>query len=524
MFIMPVLIEDLKNTYDSISRPVSVGLVRDLINRLGLPNDTRVQYTGSAETIVTHGSQLSAKNNQPIFGFDGKVKVDIDERFMEDSVLSTAVLQTQNTPVFFDGKLGVDIRPVYTQTELAVTFNYTTQSRSQANQWRNSLRRRSAQALMQANLHEFIYSYDVPGSFVAILREIWRLRENVAGYGDSFEQYLRSHFQDRLTIKTDMRAKSAKLSFPEKQLDVQGWFDFTSEPDQIQKEKEGDLWAVSFTYTVQFDKLISMVIRYPIVVHNQLMDKYIDFEKDYDNYDRRRGGTIRAPMLDHFSSARQKLDPHYRGVFMPEFDDWEPRSFSNKLLPILTTLIGVEESDPHQIFNFNDLVEYELSDEFKELLKSEREKVFDYLESSIYIEFFKGREQVTGDSLHLTEDLDLRTSVAMNPRDVHHVRINIVRDFTTLSDNATKRLAEHVDMTYGLVDYLDQITTSDYEKRAESGERLVDKLEVVADKIITKKSIKLVSDKLMKGVPPYRASHEKVMRTVMACGIVVHKK
>ena len=246
---MPSIVLEVPETYDSITRPVAVGMVRDLINRLDLPNDDdTIKFLGSAEKTLQTASALANKNNNPSFPFTGEVRIELDEEYLEDGILTTAVQRRDNNAIFDDPRLLVHIRPVYTKTQATVSLRYRTPNRNFALRWRDTLRRKMTQGT-QAMLHELIYHYSTPAVFHRILEEIHRLRENVAGYNEDFNTWLRNCYDERMTILSNLSGSRGLVSIPEKQIQVQGWLSFITEPPEPTKTQEGETWEVGFDYT-----------------------------------------------------------------------------------------------------------------------------------------------------------------------------------------------------------------------------------------------------------------------------------
>jgi len=452
---MPTIALEIPETYDSITRPVTAGIVRDLINYFELPNDTSVRYMGNAGEVAQRGSQLADTRPNLHFPFGERVDVELTETYLEEGVLNTAVKRRDNNPVFMDQGLLVSMRPVYTKTEATISFRYRATNKTQAYKWRDTLRRRMTQGT-QALLHELIYHYPIPPVFHAILREIHTKRETVAGYGDAFTDWLRDHYDPRMTVLSNLDGSRGAVAIPEKQIQVQGWLSFESDPDEPEKDREGDTWILSFDYTFQYDKITAMVMDYPIVVHNQLLDdKYLNLEKPYNPYDVPRKPSFTGRLNDSFSRINYNPDTAFQGVVMPDFDDWRPTGNNFKEVPILTSLIGVELDYPHRVVNLTDLGEVSLTQSVINFLFRERQYLTTYLSSAFHVTFYRGKTVLSSESIYVDEDLNVRTKEPLNPRDVHHVRISLITDLRNLSSRAQESLRRDPEVCFQVVDVLD---------------------------------------------------------------------
>jgi hypothetical protein len=452
---MPHLALEIPEVYDSVTRPVTLGLVRDLVDRLSLPKDTLTHYQGAAETLAQTGSTLGAQNTKAAFPYTGKVQVSVEETYLDTAILTTAITRYDNNYIFFDPALKVAMWPIYTKTEAVVNFKYRATSRTKALQWRDSLRRRMTQQ-QQSLLHEIIYHYSIPPVFHEILKEIWRKRESIAGYGEDFLTWIRNCYDFKMTVLSTLSGEQGLVTIPEKQIQVQGWFSFLTEPDAIEKSQEGETWEVTFDYTIQYEKVTGMVLQYPIVVHSQLLDtKYLCTETPYNPYNEPHKPSKSGRLNELFSKTNYNTEPVFVGVRLPTYDDWKPKSDNYLTFPIFTSLIGVDPADPHQIVNFLDLGETALTQTVANFIFRERHTVLYYTKCVFHITFFKGERQLDPSNLILDADLNLRTTVPMDLREVYHVKLAILTELSLLSEEARTALRNDPMVCIQVFDLLD---------------------------------------------------------------------
>lgn len=452
---MPTVALEIPETYDSITRPVTTGVVRDLIEYFELPNDTNVRYTGSAQEMAQRGSALADHRSNLHFPFGNRVNVELVETYLEEGVLNTAVKRRDNNFVFLDPQLLVSMKPVYTKTEAVISFRYRTTSRVQALKWRDTLRRKLTQGT-QAILHEIVYHYPTPPVLHAILEHIHTKRETVAGYGDSFTEWLKQHYDPRMTVLSNQSGSRGAVVIPEKQIQVQGWLDFASTPDEPEKQEDGDTWTISFDYTIQYDKVTAMVLDYPIVVHNQLLDdKYLDYQEPYNPYEVPRNPSHTGRLAETFSKTNYSFDYAFEGVKIPTFDHWKPRGNSYREVPVFTALAAVELDDPHQIANLLELGDTHFTQSVLNFLYRERYYLTTHLASVFHVTFYRGNLPLSANDYYVDEDLNVRSKKALNPRDVHHFRVAIVTDLGSLSRRAKDALRRDPEVCFQVVDVLD---------------------------------------------------------------------
>ncbi len=539
---MPSIALEVPETYNNITRPITVGMVRDLIKRFKLPNDTKVAFAGGAETIAHEGSTLASVNNDAIFPFHGKVNVEMEEMYIEDNILTTAIKRFDNPAIFEDAALGVKMHPVYTSAETAITFTYSGNSQGEVERWRDNVRRKSTEG-METLLHELIYHFSPPTVFHPILREIYNKRESLAGYNETWEKWLEDCYDPRMSVLSNLDGERGLPIISEKQIQVQGWFDFRTEPDKGTKEEDGAKWTFSFTYTFQWDKVTGMVLRYPITVHNQLLNmKYIPVEKIYNPYDQPRRTSHSGALRDDFSKINYERDTAYTGVVIPEFDDWRGSEVSSKTFPIFTALTGIDAVNPLNLLNLRELGEVSIAEPIMMYIRDNRKWIMDYLSSVFLITVYKGDIPQSSANFYLDENLDINSNSPLDLRKVYHVRLSFVTDLRLLRPFARDVLLNNPDICYKVIDLVESLQTTSlgisdrvgaatpatYYGRSRKGTgrfegKLTDTLRVIGDRLVTNTSFTDTVSKIKTGIDLAEVGQGRGINSVMAAGIIIHK-
>ncbi len=452
---MPKIALEVPETYDNITRPITVGITRDLIDQLGLPNNIGIRYLGSAGTEAQDGSLLTKSNNQVSFSFDDKVAVDIEESYLEEAVLTTAVKKRENNVIFADRGVDTYLKPVYTKTQVVLSFRYRSSDKSSAMRFRDYLRRKSTEG-RNVLLHEVNYHYSIPNPFLIILSEIHRLRENVAGYDEDLSQWFRQHFTHTLTGLSNLSGTETLLAIAEKQIGIQGWFDFIAEPANPERDKEGDTWNVGFNYTFQYDKVTAVYMQYPIVVHNQLLPiRFVDTTPVYDLYQQPRRPSWTGHLGELFSPHSRRAYPRLEGVIIPSYDDWLPEAAPYQTIDLVTTLVGVEFDNPRKVVNLQELGEFALAPDILDFLKEYHKDLTRYLDCAFHVTFYRGSLVQSSDTVYVDEDLTVWSTTDLNPRDVHHFRISVVSALKKLTPDAEEALRRNPDVVKKVIDLVE---------------------------------------------------------------------
>jgi hypothetical protein len=275
-----------------ISRPVIFEIARQVMYRTNIPIETKVIFKDKAESIPQPGSELGGKIPTTELQADEKLYVDIQENPILE-LITDQDLKRDNTnpPLFYDDKLEIAVLPIKKSMEVTITFRYKSNSKTYSERWKNNIWSRVA-TQKDLDIHTLSYSYPFPPEFFEIIKYFHLLRENVAGYGDTFEEYFTNHMDQTLTSTSNLSGSNKLLYKPETQTRVLGWFDFQGEPEKAEKDSEGSAWISEFSYKFRYEKTTEAVMRFPVAIHNQLVDKRL-FGKLQTMLDQKDYNTLR---------------------------------------------------------------------------------------------------------------------------------------------------------------------------------------------------------------------------------------
>lgn len=437
---MPAVVKPIAETTQAITRPVVMGVVELLKQYTGIKKEVEVQVFTGSNAASTPGSLQSDPNGNNV-RFDGheKVKVDYTEEFEDTDALTATTNWRDNVPVFLDQPLQIFLRPVYVKAKVDLRVEYRCKNEAAAMRWLSEIR--TYVSMERAELPmELEYTYQIPNAYMVILAHLHDLRESTAGYGETFVEWLRDKFDDRVTVEKTNGEKGHQFSVQERQGGVLGWFDFTMVP-QAERNDTNGTWTASFGFTFIYDKPISMMLNYPVVVHNRVVSS--KYRKNPTPY------TLTEASLMNISRRAYQALPFTRpkafqhpigGIVIPSYDDWNPTTFNKHTTSVFTTLVIVESEDPYQIANLHDLGDWEINPILLEWIQANRKSVFKPQMSPIVIEVYTGNNRWTHEALYLDESLNLRTSTPLDERRVHHLRFAMVSDLSLLSEPYAKVL------------------------------------------------------------------------------------
>lgn len=354
---MPNLLIPIKATMDPISRRVAKSVIDKVIEITNM-DDTRVEIRGELGIATNPGGEMGDKGKMNRFAHQGRVIVTFTETYRDSEVINAAVRHADAQPIFEDKATLVLIKPVYSYTDVELNYTYRAASLQEAEMWRNDIKIRLADNRNQ-HLHELEYHYPVPAWCSLMLRHVHELREKVGGYGESLGEYLRKYYTQRATVVTapDGDIKKSLLVIAEKQIGVQGWFDFI-EPEKAEKNDDGASYNVGFVYKFNYKKPVEVNMNYPLVIHNQLIDaRFIPrpFKMDPDKKLNYKGEMQFS--LDTFDYGVRFAPRPMGGIAIPDFDEWIPEMVPNWTSSLITWMTVVEPKDLQLIFSERDVLD-----------------------------------------------------------------------------------------------------------------------------------------------------------------------
>lgn len=434
-------------TKQSALRPAVLDVVRQLIEITKIPPDTSILYPDDINKTHQPGSALSEDStNRTLFPSNDKVQIDVEEDYDPSSILSTAIVRSEHTPIFSDEDIGVYVKPIYSKTNVVITFRYKASSRTAVERWRNDIRMRTS-ASRDINLHQVTYHYLIPSEIIAIIKEIHRLRENIAGYGDSFEKYFLDKSTTRLTELTNLAGAVVEPAISETQMRIVGIFDFEYAPEKIENNEDSEGWLGAFSYKFSFDKPIACHIRYPAMIHNQpLSTKFRPSEESYNIDDHLQSFSISTNAFNYFEAQLQaeKYVNFKSSVTLPWFDEFQPQSVPTGTVSIFSALCQVSKEDKRTLLDLNDLDKISIDSDILEFIKNVE---WPYLtrpfKSILNVSLYRSMSLARYDSISIDSNLVVKASTDLDLRTSHRVRFSIIADLSLLDQSVFDRLRNY---------------------------------------------------------------------------------
>lgn len=442
---MPNVVFYLPSVAQSVARPVIVDMIEQVKKLTGINKDSKIFFPGDSQRMQTPGTGIDSKDEREArFDTDRYTFIEVEDDYDRDSLGTSVVDRDEQIPVFEDESLGIIVRPVYTNTNVSINFTHRCTSKSEATRWRDEARVRITQ-MFDVNMHKLTYHYQIPVNVLVVLDEIYKKREAVAPYGDTFVQYVTSHASPRLTLTGNIVGEDCQLAISETQMRIQGMFDFSEVPEKAQRDERSGTWSISFTYKFSYEKPTAVAMRYPVIVHNQLLDaKFIDFVNTaYNSNDDRKVFSnsmyaFNSFEIDTLMNARHQPQ---NIVKIPACDDFVIESAYKGSGTAMQILAEVDTTDKRTLFNLNDLGDYVMDEVILDFIKkSEYPYVTRPYMSLINFSLYRNRFLTSEKTLLCDSSLNVKGSADLDLRNQHRVRVGIYTDMTLLHPDALRRL------------------------------------------------------------------------------------
>jgi len=444
---MPMIKLPIPETTESVTRPVMLDVLRQIMQLTGISNKTNITYFGDLERSKQLNSAIGEtdKDDPNTFAHNDKVSIEVAENYYSDLVVNDAVERPENLLIFQDAPLSIVMKPMYKQMEATITIKYRTQNENQAIQWRDYVKSRITQK-RELYLHNVSYAFGIPEECLYILRELHALRENVAGFGEDFDTYFANHRTPKMTVLSNLSGSAKLWAVPETQTRIQGWFDWGEAPEKSTRDGDGGTYTVSFSYQFRYARPSEIFMAYPIVVHNQVIPKKLREELLEDHNDIEKTYAMTSRIFRSFEGAvwsdQQRQD---FGFSVPRFDEFWPRMVPNNTRRMLTVLFTLDPENPRLFMNVATIKGRQFDPDILEYMRAEREYLPKSSMSAIHFGLYKNDFLIDADPLPfmIDENLNVLGKLSLNYRVQHHLRISLFIDWQSLRGGALQRLQDH---------------------------------------------------------------------------------
>lgn len=422
---------DINHSY---IRPVVFDIARQVLKWTGQNPEIPILFTGESEVAYQPNSTIDAEKRNIRLPSDLKFYIEVEEDYNMERLLSIATLQDEQMPYFHDKDIGITLRPVYSPAVIRLNFKLREQDSNRIRRWRDDMRLRIGQGRDQRQ-HIATYYYLVPVEYQNMLKHFHQLRENKAGYGDEYEEWLFNNSTQAVTEMVTMGGTQAQLVVSETASRILGAFDFDV-PEKAQKEGDTSAHSIAFSYIIHCDIPLATTASYPPVIHNQHIDmKYIPVKEDNTPEVVASRGSVSTVALRYFEKDYNNRPTYETGYRIPYYNDYrvgmEPR-YCIRALSALTSIAEDDLGNQVPILNLKELKHVVYNDAWLRLLSNESKWLNTYTASLVYLVVTENNEILHPSRYYVTKDLDVILTTPGDYRKMYHVGMYILRDPTMI--------------------------------------------------------------------------------------------
>lgn len=514
---MPTISLAVPEHHESVTRPIVKDILTSIIKLTNLPTKTRIVYLGATGKAAHQGSMLTEDPDviltRNLFPTDGRVLVEVTEEYLEEAALTTAVDYPENVVVFRDDLLDISVTPVYAKTQLTLTIRQRFPDQNAADRWLSSIRRH-VNIMRVENIHKVTYHYSIPDEFLIILYNIHGYRERVAGYGEDLKTWMQKCYSHKVTTLLNQNGAKALLSVAESQTGIIGWFDFTFVPTKAEMDRETGAWEASFTYNIVYDKATDCVMRYPLMVHNQLLNS--KFRPDSVPFTPEKELTTPSFSRVLFDAGTWGYPgPGYAipGISIPKYDDWLPLQDPPFTSCLLRIMIQLDPTNLRDVISLRELGNYKIDGDILDFLALRPADMLILGESFIKVTLFRNRLPIAENLVTIDSDLHIESTEDLSLRTQYHVHVALLHDLSILSDRAREHLRMHADVCIKLLKILDSTLEEKGLLPA-----------IIGDNYIARRDLDRVIDHLEEHFLKYRNHQRYITPNVGVFGVFVHDR
>lgn len=434
---------------ETITRPVIIQVTNDIKRLLSVSQDVYTHFDTRDLTVRKKNKLGEVLGDNTIK--DDVMIIEFTEYSTENNELNLAPIRPDYKPIYKDDDIGAVIIPIQHDRRISLSVKYSTKSKSEAYALVNRLKLLTSDDSM-FRVHELEYHYVIPlyvANLLQHLNDLKNLREE-SGNKLDLEEYIDKHFDNRVDFVNPHDGNSNKidLAIREAQLGVEGWI--VDDLHGITPEYDESLgyWNVNFEYQIMYEKPISLLLKWPIMVYNNVIDKeFRNFIKESRHPVTTARYTGRAEDLNKLTQRDTVFYIHSNSYYLhiPQYDRFilpKPPSYYSRMFACLCV---VDDEDPTYLFNIHEIPKIEFKPHvIKFLMESEREHVFKPQASLFYIEIWKDGVKDNTLSPILHEDGTIRTQFPLDIRKTYRVAFSVLTDLNIMYASGKQRYKKFI--------------------------------------------------------------------------------
>lgn len=435
---------EIRDTQETITRRIALDVVKGIAGALSLPPEVTVHFPSMEDTErvrLTENTDEAAKRMYPSCTFKIVVTDITDEQYAQ----ATLIQKNETRPIFRDTKLGILASPVYERRIMTINLAINCPDKVIADRIRNDMRYSSLNNRLGL-FHEAEYHYIIPDVFLAILTRLFKSTNEYRDDAQTMGEWLDERFDTQVVRKSTVAGVHTAFVKNEVIKLLYGLFDFKGQPNETQSEEHGTKHVIEFGYEVKYDRPLSLMLEYPIFIHNRRIDKQlIDFGRKYVYEDLLEIPT-RTTYLNALHGRMRDLRDANDGISIPHYDDWSPKHTHPYTQTLFKIRVIVNQDDSRELFNLGELGEVNFKEPVLRYMRKNNNEVLNHRQALILVTLYINGEIADSDKLTLDSDLNLRTTMPMCPQNNYHIRISAYTKLRHLTQGGSDELRNNPDV------------------------------------------------------------------------------
>lgn len=442
---MPRVAIEVPELEESITRPVAIQVIRQMAEQARLDPNIPVRYLNGALSLITPGTAIDQQDLKNRLPGDQRITIEATEQYDENYALGVPVMRPDSLFVFSDKDLDIHMKPVYQRVVVTVDVKITGNDKTSVTTWLTRLKRKHAQGAAE-RIHHVDYHYPIPMWMINALAKMHDMREAVAGLGEDFAHWLKRCFDDKFSVIFNQAGNNPQFVIRETQTEVLGWFDFNSQPPKADKENDANAWTAGFTYTFCYDRPETVVMVYPLMIHNQILDNayYNDVKpEEVEDIIAEAGLATTAYSNFTFKSRGSFAFNAKEGIPIPHFDDWLPTFEHPTTANILRMMLQTNPTSPKEVVCLNNLGAWTFRPVVANYLQDVHQDLGSIYEAALHVQLHRGYDPQPESWLTITPDLNIYNLYDLYLTKPYHLTVSLVTDLTKLSIPKLSMVAKH---------------------------------------------------------------------------------
>lgn len=442
---------NLHGLEESITRPISISVTKDILKQLGIQKDVYTNFDPKEKlrrrkNNIGNIVHLNTK-------LDEFVAVEVNENSVDDMELSLLVHTPDTYPIYQDLEIPAYIQAMSHRRKLTLTFKYYNKSRSQVDAICNKLRAMTTNDGMYRR-HSLEYSYALPNIINRFLIHMNDLKNIRLEDKDklSIDQYATKYMDNRLVLGGSLDNVPEKFTPYIREAQVYLEAAITEPLHEIKSEYEDEdsMWSLYFTYELQYEKPIALVLEYPMVVWNTMIDEFWYSFEEYETVTNRAVYRRSEKDLMNLVQRHPSTDVRPRNNYytIPLHDDRVSLELPSFMTRMFSVLVTVDPDDPTFLFNpFTDLENVGFKKVIERfILEHDYSHIGKLYESIINISLVEGNYQHVENHnvLYMDKDGNIRSKEPLDLKKIYRVMFNIFNDLDYLTPKTQKRLSNYL--------------------------------------------------------------------------------